>query len=64
MWGSSSDNSRVYVANNNGFHTTLDPVALNAVPAGSAATNGGMVAALNTFDGSLLWWAAPRAPTL
>jgi hypothetical protein len=62
MWGSASDTARVYVSTNNFFHTTLDPVALNAVPAGSAVTNGGMLAALSTFDGALLWWALPPAP--
>lgn len=59
MWGSASDNERVYVSNNNFFHKPLSPW-VNQTP----APTGGMAAALDPFDGSILWTFANPEPQL
>lgn len=64
MWGSASDNQRVYVANNNFGHLPLDLAALKAVPNQPGATsppasaNGGLAAALDAWSGDLIWCVA------
>lgn len=58
MWGSASDNERVYVSNNNFFHKPLSRWFPNANP----APTGGMAAALDPFDGSILWTFANPEP--
>lgn len=61
MFGSASDNERVYVSNSNSYHEQLNLTYLQAVPNAPGATsppsnaNGGFAAALDAFDGNILW---------
>ena len=70
MWGSASDNDRVYVSNNNFFHLPLDQSMLRGVPntpgatAPPASANGGMVAALDALTGEIIWSFANPAPQI
>jgi polyvinyl alcohol dehydrogenase (cytochrome) len=57
MWGSASDNKRVYVSINNFFHTPLG----DYTPA-SPTNSGGMIAALDAWDGTVLWTFANPEP--
>jgi polyvinyl alcohol dehydrogenase (cytochrome) len=58
MWGSASDNERVYVSINNAFHAPL----ADFIPGSSA--NGGMLAALDPWDGSVVWTFANPEPQI
>jgi outer membrane protein assembly factor BamB len=57
MWGSASDYdtkdrvTRVYVSNNNFFHEPLTDL----FPGMNPAPTGGVAAALDAFDGKILW---------
>lgn len=71
MWGSASDNERVYVSNNNFWHAPLDQSALLGVPNTPGATippspspTGGLAAAMNAYDGTLLWSFANPTPQI
>ncbi len=61
MWGSASDNARVYVSNNNFFNLALTQPDLRLVPNVKGATkapvnpSGGLVAALDTWSGNIIW---------
>eukprot|EP00899_Mesostigma_viride_P005703 jgi/Mesvir1/15133/Mv14766-RA.1 len=63
MWGSATDGSRVYVSNNNYFHRPLDTAALKVVNTGFVPT-GGLVSALDAWDGTILWTYANPAPQM
>lgn len=60
MWGSASDNERIYVSNNNFFHLPLS----QWFPSASTPPTGGMAAALDPFDGGILWAFANPEPQL
>jgi outer membrane protein assembly factor BamB len=55
MWGSASDNERVYVSNNNFFHLPLTGLPFVEAGPGGAPPTGGMAAALDPWDGKILW---------
>jgi polyvinyl alcohol dehydrogenase (cytochrome) len=59
MWGSASDNERVYVANNNFFHKPLTDLFPDA---GANAPTGGVAAALDSWDGKVVWAFANPEP--
>ena len=61
MWGSAADDARAYVSNNNFFNAPLDLAALKAVPnipgavAPPLSATGGLVSALDLWQGDILW---------
>lgn len=59
LWGGASDSERVYFSFNNAFHLTLGDFA-----PGSPTNNGGMIAALDPWDGTVLWTFANPEPQI
>jgi polyvinyl alcohol dehydrogenase (cytochrome) len=59
MWGSAADSRAVYVSVNNFFHTPLGSFTPN-----TPTRTGGMIAALDSWDGSVLWSFANPEPQL
>lgn len=53
QWGSASDNARVYVSNNNYHHNMTEMI--KPAPGSNPSGNGGMLWALNAWDGSVAW---------
>jgi len=60
MWGSASDNERIYVNNNNFFHKPLS----EWFPGANPPPTGGMAAALDPWSGAILWTFANPEPQL
>lgn len=61
QWGSASDGARIYVSNNNYNAVDFSLAGMRAVPntpgatTAPARTNGGLAAALDAFDGRIVW---------
>jgi len=70
MWGSAADTARIYVSNSNSAFDTIDLTSLRPVVNWNATTNqqppnstdGGIAAAVDAYDGTILWTFAN--PTL
>jgi polyvinyl alcohol dehydrogenase (cytochrome) len=68
QWGSAADTSRIYVANNNynsvavdltGMKAVSNKLGSNAIP---TSTQGGLAAAVDAYDGNIVWTFANPTP--
>uniref|UniRef100_A0A383VAH7 Pyrrolo-quinoline quinone repeat domain-containing protein n=1 Tax=Tetradesmus obliquus TaxID=3088 RepID=A0A383VAH7_TETOB len=68
QWGSAADTSRIYVANNNYLSVPINLSSMKAVPnklgsnAIPATTQGGIAAAVDAYDGNIVWTFANPTP--